>query len=216
MFDLGFIGCGNMGGALVKAAARGGARIALYDLDEEKVNALCAQTGAMAVSLDFLMQESRYVVLGVKPYQLMDLCKKLQPLARPGQAFVSMAAGVEVQRISTLLLHILLGGLDDGRTQSHPPKLRHDCQPTQNVLPFIKKHSAHGCRFLVHKQHEVGGAEIHLVKFIEKALLLHKDGLPNIAGLLRQGRINFCVYHHLRSPKIFLDYIIRIIARSNV
>ena len=103
MFDLGFIGCGNMGGALVKAAARGGARIALYDLDEEKVNALCAQTGAMAVSLDFLMQESRYVVLGVKPYQLMDLCKKLQPLARPGQAFVSMAAGVEVQRIEEAL-----------------------------------------------------------------------------------------------------------------
>ena len=103
MFDLGFIGCGNMGGALVKAAARGGARIALYDLDEEKVNVLCAQTGAMATSLEFLVQESRYVMLGVKPYQLMDLCKQLKPLARPGQVFVSMAAGVEVSRIEAAL-----------------------------------------------------------------------------------------------------------------
>ena len=51
MFDLGFIGCGNMGGALVKAAARGGARIALYDLDEEKVNALCAQMGSESRAL---------------------------------------------------------------------------------------------------------------------------------------------------------------------
>ena len=103
MFDLGFIGCGNMGGALVRAAAKGGARIALYDIDEEKVNALCAATGALAVSLDFLMQESRYVVLGVKPHQLMDLCEKLQPLSRPGQVFVSMAAGVEVSRIESAL-----------------------------------------------------------------------------------------------------------------
>lgn len=103
MFDLGFIGCGNMGGALVRAAARGGARVALYDLDEEKVNALCAQTGALAASLEFLMQESRYVVLGVKPYQIMELCRTLQPLSRPGQVFVSMAAGVEVKRIEEAL-----------------------------------------------------------------------------------------------------------------
>ncbi len=103
MFDLGFIGCGNMGGALVQAAARGGAKIALYDIDEEKVNALCEKTGALAVSLDFLMQESRYVVLGVKPYQIMELCEKLRPLSRPGQIFVSMAAGVEVKRIENAL-----------------------------------------------------------------------------------------------------------------
>ncbi|MBR6786361.1 MAG: pyrroline-5-carboxylate reductase [Clostridia bacterium] len=103
MFDLGFIGCGNMGGALVRAAARGGARIALHDIDEEKVNALCAQTGAMAVSLEFLMQESRYVVLGVKPHQVMDMCAQLQPMVRPGQVFVSMAAGVDVGRIETAL-----------------------------------------------------------------------------------------------------------------
>ena len=92
-----------MGGALAKAAARSGARIALYDVDEEKVNALCAATGAMAVSLDFLMQESQYVMLGVKPYQLADLCLKLKPLARPGQVFVSMAAGIAVEKIETAL-----------------------------------------------------------------------------------------------------------------
>lgn len=103
MFDLGFIGCGNMGGALVKAAARGGARIALYDIDEEKVNALCASTGAMAASLDFLMQESQYIVLGVKPHQIADVCLKLKPLARPGQVFVSMAAGVTVEKIEEVL-----------------------------------------------------------------------------------------------------------------
>lgn len=103
MFDLGFIGCGNMGGALVRAAAKSGARIALYDVDEEKVNALCEAAGAMAVSLDFLMQESSCVVLGVKPHQIINLCEKLQPLSRPGQIFVSIAAGVEVRRIENAL-----------------------------------------------------------------------------------------------------------------
>ena len=103
MFDLGFIGCGNMGGALVRAAAKSGARIALYDIDEEKVNALCEETGALAVSMDFLMQESGCVVLGVKPHQLLPLCEKLQPLSRPGQVFVSMAAGVEISRIEDVL-----------------------------------------------------------------------------------------------------------------
>lgn len=103
MFDLGFIGCGNMGGALVRAAAKSGARIALYDIDEEKVNALCEEFGALAVSLDFLMQESGCVVLGVKPHQLLPLCEKLQPLSRPGQVFVSMAAGVEISRIEAVL-----------------------------------------------------------------------------------------------------------------
>ena len=103
MFDLGFIGCGNMGSALVRAAARGGARIALYDIDEDRVNALCASTGAMAAALDFLMQESRYVVLGVKPHQIAALCSTLKPLARPGQIFVSMAAGVAVEQIESAL-----------------------------------------------------------------------------------------------------------------
>ena len=80
MFDLGFIGCGNMGGALVKAAARGGARIALYDLDEEKVNALCAQTGAMGSSggVLFLADElCRVYVYGDEVYVTAPLLAKL-------------------------------------------------------------------------------------------------------------------------------------------
>lgn len=103
MFDLGFIGCGNMGGALAKAAVKGGAKIVLHDIDEEKVNALGAVTGAPAVSLEFIMQQCRYVVLGVKPHQLPALCAQLAPMAQPGQIFVSMAAGVEVACIESVL-----------------------------------------------------------------------------------------------------------------
>ncbi|MBO7297575.1 MAG: NAD(P)-binding domain-containing protein, partial [Clostridia bacterium] len=52
-YKLGFIGCGNMGGALVRAAVKtvSGKDIAVCDADKKKMQALASDCGAWAVSI---------------------------------------------------------------------------------------------------------------------------------------------------------------------
>ena len=102
MYDIGFIGCGNMGGALAKAAAKGGATIALYDVDTQKQNALANELHCDALDLSVLAQNCRYVMLGVKPHQLRALCETLREFS-PAPAYVSMAAGVTTQQLEDML-----------------------------------------------------------------------------------------------------------------
>ena len=102
MYDIGFIGCGNMGGALAKAAAKGGAKIALYDLDSEKQNALAKELHCDAVDLPALVQSCRCVMLGVKPHQLRALCETLRSISA-APVYISMAAGVTTAQLEEML-----------------------------------------------------------------------------------------------------------------
>ena len=104
-YEIGFIGCGNMGGALARAVAKNvpGERIALCDLCTEKVNALAAELGAKATDLQTLAKECRFVVLGVKPQMLGDTVKVISPLLHEGQVVVCMAAGVSIDTLQLYL-----------------------------------------------------------------------------------------------------------------
>lgn len=106
-YQFGFIGCGNMGGALARAIAKRVPceRIALCDTDTEKRDALACDIGAVAVSLDELVAQSRYVFLGVKPQGLVGLFGVLRPMlqARVERCvLISMAAGVSIKAIEEL------------------------------------------------------------------------------------------------------------------
>ena len=104
MYDIGFIGCGNMGGALAKAAAKGGARIALYDLDGQKAAALAEELHCATADMPALVQNCRYVMLGVKPHQLRGVCSELSALENGAQpVYVSMAAGVTTAQLDDML-----------------------------------------------------------------------------------------------------------------
>ena len=104
MYDIGFIGCGNMGGALAKAAAKGGARIALYDLDGQKAAALAEELHCATADMPALVQNCRYVMLGVKPHQLRGVCGELSALENGAQpVYVSMAAGVTTAQLDDML-----------------------------------------------------------------------------------------------------------------
>ena len=102
---VGFIGTGNMGGALAKAASKSGSEIFLSDKSEEKAQALAAEIGAKAVSVAEAAL-CDYVFLGVKPQMLMGLLKELSPILAlrnvPG-VLVSMAAGVAMADIELAL-----------------------------------------------------------------------------------------------------------------
>ena len=104
-YTFGFIGCGNMGGALAVAAAKGSPDmpIAVYDPMTEKARALAdAFENVRVTSTAELAQGSRYIFIGVKPQMLETLFAALSPLLPDDAILVSMAAGTAIAKIETL------------------------------------------------------------------------------------------------------------------
>ena len=99
---IGFIGTGNMGGALAQAAAAavGGEHLLLCDVNKEKAAALAQELGAAAVELPALLEQSDYIFLGVKPQVLEAALKPLCGALRDEQVLISMAAGVSIARVA--------------------------------------------------------------------------------------------------------------------
>ena len=100
---IGFIGVGNMGGALAAAVAKSGADLLLADRDAAKTTALAEQLGATATDNARVAGESEYIFLGVKPQVLPALLEELKaPLAarKNPPVLVSMAAGFATARIT--------------------------------------------------------------------------------------------------------------------
>ena len=99
----GFIGTGNMGGALAKAAAKTlGRTVVLSDKAQDKADALAAELGCQSASAVEVAQQCDYIFLGVKPQILSSLFKEIAPVlaARTDKfVLVSMAAGVEIESI---------------------------------------------------------------------------------------------------------------------
>ena len=100
----GFIGTGNMGGALARAASKALAPEVLYlaDSDAAKVAALAADLGCNAVTAEQIAQQCNYIVLGVKPQMMEGLFAQIAPvLAARQESFVliSMAAAVAITEI---------------------------------------------------------------------------------------------------------------------
>lgn len=106
-YSLGFIGCGNMGGALVRAAAKStdGNKIAVCDFNEKKTSALANEYDVAICSAEELVKNSKFVVLGVKPQMMQDA---LSPLAnlfqnRTDVTIVTMAAGLSIAAIRAMI-----------------------------------------------------------------------------------------------------------------
>ena len=98
----GFIGCGNMGGALAAAAAKavGGENLYLADCDAAKAAALAQQLGAQASTNEVIAQTCDYIVLGVKPQMMRQVVEALPLAGSP--VLVSMAAGLELQTLKPM------------------------------------------------------------------------------------------------------------------
>lgn len=101
--NYGFIGCGNMGGALAAAAAKsvGGANLRLADADGQKAQALADRIGAAVTDVANIAAECDYIVLGVKPQGMAALLAEL-PI-REGAVLVSMAAGLSTETLAKML-----------------------------------------------------------------------------------------------------------------
>lgn len=98
-YKAGFIGCGNMGGALARAAASsvGGTNIAVCDRDESKAALLCSECGATALSFEKIIDSCDYIFLGIKP-QMMDeaISPYVDSINESSSIIVTMAAALEI------------------------------------------------------------------------------------------------------------------------
>ena len=103
---IGFIGTGNMGGALARAAAKSGeAEILLANRTPEKARALADAIGAAVCDNTTAAGEADHLFLGVKPQMMAELCGQLAPvLAERKDRFVlvTMAAGLTIETIQTM------------------------------------------------------------------------------------------------------------------
>ena len=100
----GFIGAGNMGGALARAAAKtlGGKNIILADQMAEKAAALAEELGGKTADTTAVAEGCDYIFLGVKPQVMEAMLLSIAPvLATRSDRFVlvSMAAGVAIADI---------------------------------------------------------------------------------------------------------------------
>ena len=107
-----FIGVGNMGGALARAACRaiGTDQVVVTNRTPAKAEALAAELDCSVVSNTAAAARlAKYIFIGVKPQGVRPLLEELAPVladchrAGEDKALVSMAAGVELEAMYELV-----------------------------------------------------------------------------------------------------------------
>ena len=103
----GFIGCGNMGGALAAAVAKSvdPFEIALCDANIEKAAALAESLGCGVALLEQVVQDAEYIFLGVKPQGFEGLFAEIAPILQKRTdkfVLITMAAGISVAAVEKM------------------------------------------------------------------------------------------------------------------
>lgn len=106
-YQFGFIGAGNMGGALAAAVCKkaGSENVLLSDKMASKAELLADKLGCMASDSLSVAGSCRYVFLGVKPQMMGALFSEITPVLRGRKdrfVLVTMAAGLSMDTISAL------------------------------------------------------------------------------------------------------------------
>ena len=107
MYLLGFIGVGNMGGAMARASvtATPAENVVVANRTAAKAEALAAELGCSSAAAAFVAAQAKYIFLGVKPKDMAGLLTSIAPVlaARTDRfVLVSLAAGMGCARIQEL------------------------------------------------------------------------------------------------------------------
>ena len=102
-----FIGTGNMGTALARAASKklAGNEILLSNRTHTKAQVLAEELGCLTGTNEDAAAKGKYIFLGVKPQMMRDMLSSVAPLLRARDdrfILVSMAAGLTMEQISSM------------------------------------------------------------------------------------------------------------------
>lgn len=101
MTKLGFIGVGNMGGAIIKGiqGKLGNTAVFAYDSDPAKLEDLRLVGATAADSVKSMAEKCGYILLSVKPQQLDGVLAELKDAVTPDTVFISICAGISAEYI---------------------------------------------------------------------------------------------------------------------
>ena len=98
----GFLGCGNMGGAIAKALKKATDQIVITDRTG-KAKAIAAELNCVYENADNMIEACDRIFLAVKPQVMKAVLMPLQPaLARKKPMLISMAAGLSIDKIEQM------------------------------------------------------------------------------------------------------------------
>ena len=106
---VGFIGAGNMAGAIIHGMISSGEfisdEIAVFDMDENKTKMLSDQTGVYAANDNIdLIKQCSCIVLAVKPNALPQLLKNVGEVMNDEKTFIiSIAAGQDTKKLREMI-----------------------------------------------------------------------------------------------------------------
>lgn len=106
MQSIGFIGAGNMGGAIINGLRAVGVTSEIRVTNRsnrEKLQLMAEQNGIIPSSLEEIMQYSEIILLAVKPKDILSVLKSLQNKLNPNQLLITVAAGIPLKTYETIL-----------------------------------------------------------------------------------------------------------------
>lgn len=101
---IGFIGCGNMGGALASAVCEivGRENVYISGKNQDKLSETAKKLGVIKSTNEEIIKKCKFVFLGVKPQMLNDVITPLAQYIKERKddiVLISMAAGVSLEKI---------------------------------------------------------------------------------------------------------------------
>lgn len=98
---IGIIGLGHMGSALIRGwSGQEGLRLLGYDADQQQMDKFGeTEDPQKKESLQEMAEESEYLVLAVKPQQMLLLLQDLSPFLRGKHCLISVAAGKRMESL---------------------------------------------------------------------------------------------------------------------
>lgn len=107
--NIGFIGIGNMGGAILSGYASSESsskdRLMAFDMNKELCEKRKRETAGLEIceSAAELCEKSDMVIIGVKPQVIEGVLEEIRPFLGKDKVIVSMAAGVSIDFIENII-----------------------------------------------------------------------------------------------------------------
>lgn len=103
MINLGFLGAGNMGSAIIRGICESKLEVKLfaYDKDSEKLKALEKYNITICESEQDLAKKCGYILLAVKPQVLDGVLDTIKPAVNENHVFISICAGISADFIKS-------------------------------------------------------------------------------------------------------------------